>query len=381
MAQVGNIWVALGVKDNATKEIDKIFGRMKSGLAQMVGLFASFQYLKSGVNSVVEMEDAVQSLEHTLGGASQALIKFADQASTSMGLSKNEFLSYSNMLAQLTQNMNMSGEAQAKMINDLNKRIADFASLKGLNFDEVFSAFQNLLAGREPMLFKQLGLDMSDAAMQAELAKGTFTELGYGLDTVWTSLDKGAQSFLQMQYFMKLTESTAGAFENSLDFDDKFAKLSAQWENLKVQVAEQILPMIISLVDMLAKHLDTVVRLIVILGATFAGFKLGQFVGQMLKAISLFMGLFGAKVAAQSGLAALATVPMYLGAIGGMIAGVVGASNIGGSGGYSTGPVYANDMGVNNSITVNVDSVTGKTSAVSSNGQRTNVQTNFGGSY
>lgn len=383
MANVGNIWITLKARtEEATNQMKSAFGQMGSMALKLGGMFAGMSFLKGAVEQANTLNEQMNALSVRFGDATKQLTNFGQTSAKQFGLSKTEVLSYANEFSGLLEMMGKGPEETVKSITDLQARISDLGSFSQRSFSEIADGLQSALAGRASMTLQQLGIFLNETDMQAQVAQGAFADLGISADTSFSSLDRGTQVMLRMNSFMKQTQKATGDYSRTLgtSFENQQKLMKANFQNIQIELGQKLLPTLIKVFSWLNDHLNQVIATLGVLGGMFAGFKLGKFVGEMIKGIALLMGFASAKVAAQTGIGAIAAVPAMLGAVGGIIGGILGGVGLSmgssGAGSSNQGTQVQGESQI--SLNVNIDSISGQSQVASNSGVRVNMQTNMG---
>lgn len=83
------------------------------------------------------------------------------------------------------KNMAQGDQSQAAdMVMEFQQRVADLSEYLHVDGQELTDTFQGLFATGRAMnpVFSQLGLDLTDTAMQTKLANGEFESMGLTMD-------------------------------------------------------------------------------------------------------------------------------------------------------------------------------------------------------
>lgn len=374
MASVGNIWVNLKANTTqATSQISKAFNSMGAMALKFGATLAAMNFLKGSIDSANTLNEQMNALNVQFGKASDQILEFGKNSADAFGLSTTEAATYANEFSGLLSKIGKGDDETIGMIIELEKRIADLGSFKQRSFQEIANGLQSALAGRQSLTLQQMGIFLNQADLQAQLAAGSFEEFGFSAETAFQTLDQGTQIFLRLISFMQQSEAATGDFSNTLDssFENQQKKLKANLEEIQVELGQKLLPMLIDLFSWLNDHINQVITALGILGGMFIGFKLGKFVGEMITAIGLLMGVAAAKTAAQTGIGALAAVPMVVGGVGAIIGGILGG--VGLSGAFKSSSSSSNPK--EPEITISVDPISGR---VDTNGMSSNVMSNYG---
>ena len=381
MSQIGSLFLRVGVKNDASKQMSGILKGMRGQMMKFGLAFGAFNFFKTGISQASDFAEAQDSLNRLIGkDGVAALTKFGKTASATAGISSADALTMANNFAGLFAQIPKGAINTGKALVGLEQRVADLGSQFNKSNEEIFKGLQSALSGRVSLTLQQMGIDLSATSLQAEIAAGHFTNMGIAAGTSMASIDKGTLVLMRYRSFLEQTKKSTGNFAATLGISlpNQMKKFKSSMADAKKGIGQALMPAIMKIMPMLQKMADFIAnntKLILGLAAAFVGFKLGGFITKIGIAIAQLVAMAVAKTAAQTGIGALAAVPMVLGAIGAGIAVAVGMSGMGSSAGSSG--AASSGTSPSTAITVNVNSATGETS-VAGNAQNVNVQSNFG---
>ncbi len=347
------------------KDLDKglvtAMGSIKTFVAKAAILGGVFKFFKTGVQAASDYGEAQDSLNRLIGSdGTKALEKFAATASKTSGLSQKEVLETANQFAGLFQTIPKGAIDTGNALVQLEGRVSDLGSQFNKSNDEIFTGLQSALSGRVSLTLQQMGIDLSQTALQTRIATGEFENLGISHDTSMSSLTSGQAVLLRYTAFMNSTQKSTGNFSQTLGISlpNQIKKMKSEFTNAAATLTQAWLPTITKVVSMLAKMGEFIGNnkvLVTALAGAFAGFKLGNFLFKIGQAIAQLIALGTAKAAAQGGIAGLITGGAFLAGITAMVGGVAGAYFAGGSGSsnsVSTSTVAAKKQPIELSVTM-----------------------------
>jgi hypothetical protein len=201
-------------------------------------------FAKGSIKAASDLGESINAVQVTFGKASEGILKFGETASQTVGLSKAQFNSFAVQFAGFTQQIAGANGDVAKVTSDLTTRIADFASVMNLDMVEAARVFQSAMAGQtEPI--RKFGIDMSAATVEAyALSSG----LAKSKDEITESIKVQARYGL----LMESTSKTQGDFANTSEsLANSQRRLKAEFENMKSQIGEALLPTMESLLNVI----------------------------------------------------------------------------------------------------------------------------------
>lgn len=374
----GSVYVNLKLRDQATKQLKASIGGMGRMVSKMAVGFGAFSLIKNGVKQISDAAEAQDSLNRLIGkDGTKALTDFANTASRTAGMTRAEVLETANNFAGLFGQIPAGAIDTGKTLAEIEQRVADLGSQFNKSTESINTGLQSALSGRVSLTLQQMGIDLSQTAMQARVAAGAFTQLGFDASTSFQSLSMGEQVLLRQKAFMDLTNKSAGNFAATLGISlpNQIKKMKAKFLEMSASLSKAVMPILNAMLPVLSKLAEFIERnakFITILAGAFAAFKLGNFLVKMYKAIAAMIQLAVAKAAAAGGPAALITGGVVLAGLIAMLGGVAGGMLFGAGGSGSQQQAAA--------TTTTVINVSGGATVdeVRSTNANHNVQTNFG---
>lgn len=190
---------------------------------------------KEVAESSSRTQQAMGAVETVFGKASDRVLKWADDAATSVGLAKSEYAELATVVGSQLQNMGLSQDAATTKTKSLIKIGADMAATYGGSVSDAVSAVSSLLRGEADPI-ERYGVGIKKADINARVA-------AQGLDGLTGSALKQAETQAALALLTEQTSKTQGAFARESDTAaGAQARLSAKIENLKSRVGEGLLP-------------------------------------------------------------------------------------------------------------------------------------------
>lgn len=214
---------------DASDKIQNAFGTLKNTIATL------------GIGKLIkDTMDAAGDLEQSLGGArsvfkdfSGELERSADNAASSLGLAKSEYLSFATNIGALLQGSAGYGLADSmETTTKVMQRASDVASIMGVDVSDAMRAVAGAAKGNFTMM-DNLGVAMNDTALQAYAYEK-------GLGKLETTQKKVS---VAMQMFLDKTEYAAGNYAKENDtYSGSLTTLRAELKNFMAETGTALLP-------------------------------------------------------------------------------------------------------------------------------------------
>ena len=219
------------------------------GVTQILGAAASAvkDFAMDSIRAASDLGESVNAVNVTFGDAADGILELSEKAATAVGLSKSQFNGLAVQFSNFAQTVAGEGGDVVKVMDDLTTRGADFASVMNMDVAEAMTLFQSGLAGEtEPL--RRYGIDLSAAAVE------TYA-LANGIATAGTEMTE--QEKVQARYglLMQQTTKTTGDFANTSDsLANRQRVLAAEFENVKSEIGEALLPIMNDLMGFVLEH-------------------------------------------------------------------------------------------------------------------------------
>jgi hypothetical protein len=176
------------------------------------GIFTGFQKMISLASDTTE---SMNKVKEVFGGAADEVIKFSDNAATSLGATRQEALAMTGEIGNLLVAMGANGEEAASMSTKVTQLAADLGSFNNVPTVEALDAIRAALVGEtEPI--RRFGSDIRVARLeQLALAKG---------------IDK---SRLATDSYLKAQLSLEAVFQDTKKAQGDFNRTANDWANLQ----------------------------------------------------------------------------------------------------------------------------------------------------
>lgn len=249
------------------------------------------------VSSASDMEENLNKVDVAFGNSSEAVKSWAETATESFGLSKNQALEAASLFGDMGTSMGLSKEEAADMSTSLAGLAGDLASFKNIDVEQAMTALNGVFTGETESL-KTLGVVMTETNLK-QFAKDA------GL--VYEEMTQAEKVQLRYAYVMKQTANAQGDYSRTSDGTaNSMRTMQASFDNLIAILGESLLPAITPIIqfitDLLEKfsELDPETqKMIVIIAAVAAAIgPIATVIGGIASAISTLIPIIGAVVAA-----------------------------------------------------------------------------------
>lgn len=260
---------------NATKGADKTISGLqdtfkRAGTAisnTLSGIGIGFavavaSQVKPAIDAASDLGEAVNAVQVSFGESADGILELGRSAATSLGLANVELLGIATQFSSFAYQIAGEGGDVVQVIEDISTRGADFASVFNLEVSDALAKFQSGLAGSSEPL-RAYGIDLSAASVNAyALANG----IGDGTG----ELTESEKVLARYGSLMEQTAKVQGDFANTSDSLANTQRImNAEFENLRAEVGEALLPIMVELFTAirdslpdLKKLLDEVLKLI-----------------------------------------------------------------------------------------------------------------------
>lgn len=228
--------------DEAGREASSSFkSRVSSGLkgfnplgglaigAAGVALFAT------AISGASDLAESTSKANVVFGEASESVLKFGKDASSSIGQSEAQALSATGTFGNLLRSVGLTEEASAKLSTSMVSLGSDLASFNNTSIDDALEALRSGLVGEtEPL--KRFGVNMNEAVLKAKA-------LELGLSDGKSVLDSNAKAQAAYAVIMEQTTLAQGDFARTAGgLANQQKTLAAQWSEMTTSLGQELLP-------------------------------------------------------------------------------------------------------------------------------------------
>ena len=239
-----DLFVKISVDDKASSQVETLSGKLKNGLvtAAKVGAAAVaaagtaiIAIGKQAIKQYAEYEQLVGGVETLFKQSSDTVMKYAENAYKTAGLSANKYMStVTSFSASLLQSLGGDTEAAAKYADMAITDMSDNANKMGTSMEMIQNAYQGFAKGNMTMLDNlKLGYGGTKEEMQRLLEDA---EKLSGIEYDISSYADIVDAIHVVQTEMGITGTTAK--EAATTIQGSLASMKGAWKNLLTGVAD-----------------------------------------------------------------------------------------------------------------------------------------------
>jgi phage-related protein len=208
-----DLFIKIGLDDQATPLLGKISDSFKSGLATAAKIgttavvaagTALIGVTKSALDATGELEQNIGGSEAVFGKYAKNVQELAEDAYGKMGVSASDFLATANKMGSLMQGSGISIEDSMKMSTEAMQRAADVASIMGIDVGSAMESIAGAAKGNFTMM-DNLGVAMDATTIESYA-------LSKGITTAYKEMDNATKIGLAMNMFLEKTEYATGNY-------------------------------------------------------------------------------------------------------------------------------------------------------------------------
>ena len=231
---------AAGQLRNLGDETASFADRAGKAAAVAAGFAAVTGGIMAAANAASKLEQASGGVEAVFKSGAGAVKQWADQAATSIGLSKSQYMELATLIGSQLKNAGVSMAELGGSTDQLIQQGADLAAMFGGTTAEAVEAISSALKGeRDPI--EKYGITLTEAGVQAEI-------LAQGLDTSTTAAQQHAKAMATLSLITKQGGDAWGAAAREADtFAAQQQVLQAVTQNVLAELGQVFLPMLADL--------------------------------------------------------------------------------------------------------------------------------------
>ena len=198
----------------------------------------------SAISDATDLQSSLQQTKSVFGDNAQAIIDWANTATTQFGLTEQAAISGADVFGTMFTTMGIGGQTAVDMSTKLTGLASDMAAFKGVDPTEMLNDLQSGLVGRGQAL-AHFGIDLRSTTVDAEAMKLGFTKVN------GTFTDA---QLVQARYALIMAQTTTeqGYFASHTgDAVEAQTELNAQWTKALTTLGTDLLPIFTKLVQFL----------------------------------------------------------------------------------------------------------------------------------
>lgn len=255
------------------------------------------------VSSASDLEENINKVEVAFGNSAEKVKSWAETATESFGLSKNQALEATSLFGDMATSMGLSQENASDMSTTLAGLAGDLASFKNIDVEQAMTALNGVFTGETESL-KTLGVVMTETNLE---------EFADSAGLVYKEMSQAEKVQLRYNYVLDKTKNAQGDYSRTADgAANSMRTLSASMENLVAELGQNLLPIITPIIQ----------------GITNIAKKFGEmspFTQKLVIGIGLLVASIGPLLTSIGGImTAVTTIGPMLGTIGAGLGAVAG---------------------------------------------------------
>lgn len=234
------------------------------------------------VNAASDMQENLNKVDVAFGKSSENVKAWAETATESFGLSKNQALEATSLFGDMATSMGLPQDAAADMSTSLAGLAGDLASFKNIDVEQAMTALNGVFTGETESL-KTLGIVMTETNLK---------QFAEDAGLVYEQMSQAEKVQLRYAYVMEMTANAQGDYARTSDGTaNSMRTLQASFDNLIAILGESLLPAITPIIQFITNlikkfsELDPGIQeIIVAIGAVLA------VMGPVISVIGLIVG-------------------------------------------------------------------------------------------
>lgn len=260
--------------DNVAKKLDGLEGAAKKAAGFGTAAGAAWIGLAGqAVSAASDMEQASGAVEAVFQDQADAVMKLADNAAQAVGISSSEYANMSALMGAQLKNLGIEHDQLVPKTENLIGIGADLSAMYGGTAKEAVEALSSALRGeRDPI--ERYAISIKQADIDARLA-------AEGLSDLEGDAKKLAETEATLALITDQAAVAHGTFGREADtVAGQQQRATAEWENAKAALGEQLLPYVTEAAEELGKLANKIGEhpdLFMKAGAAIAGFIASMF--------------------------------------------------------------------------------------------------------
>lgn len=201
-------------------------------------------FAKQTVDAASDMEQSVGAVNAVFGAQADAVMANAEKSAQAVGLASSEYANMSALMGSQLQNMGVPMDEVAGKTDELIRLGADMAAMYGGTTAEAVDAISSLLRGeRDPI--ERYAVSINQAGINAEMA-------AQGLTGLEGEAQKQAETQATLSMLFDQSSNALGTFSRESEtVAGQQQRATAEWQNAKAALGEQLLPYVTKGAEML----------------------------------------------------------------------------------------------------------------------------------
>ena len=198
------------------------------------------------VSAASDMEENINKVDVAFGKSSENVKAWAETATESFGLSKNQALEAASLFGDMGTSMGLTQEEASSMSTSLAGLAGDLASFKNIDIDQAMTALNGVFTGETESL-KTLGVVMTETNLK---------QFADDAGLVYEQMSQAEKVQLRYAYVMEMTKNAQGDYARTSEGTaNSMRTLQASFENLISELGQNLLPIITPIIQSITKIL------------------------------------------------------------------------------------------------------------------------------
>jgi hypothetical protein len=231
------------------QQTQSIFDGFTRSILQLATLKLSGDFFKSTIQSAIQTETTILAISNSLGSSASVITDWAKNNATAFSMSESGALNFSGTFQNLISNFENDTGTIANLTTDMLETVSTVASTTGRTMEDVTERIRSGLLGNTEAI-EDLGVYINVSMIESTEAFKRFAG-----DKSWAQLDFQIQQ--QIRYYAILEQSVKKYGSVPLDTPtQQLAKVTAEIENLKNKIGEELTPIALEFAESFADTLN-----------------------------------------------------------------------------------------------------------------------------
>ena len=223
-----------GIFKKGSKDCEKAISPLKGTLRSLIGMFGLYRLgdmFVEGTKQAIQHEASIMTIQRTLGGASKALIDFANTNAQAFGISKSQVMEFGNIYSVIVSNFEKDATKAADTTKKLLESAGIIAGATGYDVNQVLENLRSGILGSSEAV-DQLGLNLKVASLEAS---ESFKQIANGAKS-WNDLTEAQkQAIIAQEIINQTTAKYGGIVKNTSSMHNAFM---AQLSNTRLALGQ-----------------------------------------------------------------------------------------------------------------------------------------------
>ena len=230
------------LEDHTNKSTDA-FSRLAKAIGLVMIARKALDTIKTGIDYASDLAEVQNVVDVTFGSATEAINSWSKECLAAYGMNEVSAKRYAGTIGAMLKSSGLAGDAIVDMSKDMVGLAGDMASFYNLDLETAFEKIRSGISGEtEPL--KQLGINMSVANLEAYA-------LSQGITTAYNEMSQAEQVMLRYNYLMSTTDAQGDFARTQDSYANQTRLLSESWLEFTGIMAEQLLPVLTTIVSWL----------------------------------------------------------------------------------------------------------------------------------